>query len=271
MFLEIKDVVKRYSDFELSLSMNIKEGKIIGIIGPNGAGKSTLFKAILGLIKLDQGTISEVDKNLLGVVLSDRGFSEYLTMNEIKAILKKLYTSFDEQLFDRMVLDYQLPLNKKINTFSTGMKAKVKFIVALSHKSELLILDEPTSGLDVFTRDEMLDALREYMNQSNRSILISSHISSDLENLCDEVYLIYDGKIVFYENSDVLRNDYAILKMTKESYAAICKDYILKVIHKNHEISCLTNQKQFYLENYPNIIVENCHIDDVLMHVVRGE
>ena len=151
------------------------------------------FKAILGLIQCDGGSIeifgqsalNEEDKQLLGVVLSDSGFSGYLTISDIIPILENLYKRFDKSFFLRMVNQFELPKNKKIKEFSTGMKAKLKIIVAMSHQAQLLILDEPTAGLDVIARDELLDMMRDYMTEDDqRAILISSHISSDLETLC---------------------------------------------------------------------------------------
>ena len=146
------------------------------------------------------------------------------------------------------------------------MKAKLKVLVALSHKAELLILDEPTVGLDVVARDEVLTMLREYMEKNeNSAILISSHISSDLENLCDDLYMIHNGKIILHEDTDVLLADYAVLKVSEDAYGKIERQYILKTKNEPYGYSCLTNQKQFYLENYPNIAVENGRIDDLIV------
>ena len=146
------------------------------------------------------------------------------------------------------------------------MKAKLKVLVALSHKAELLILDEPTVGLDVVARDEVLNMLREYMEENEESaILISSHISSDLESLCDDLYMIHDGKIILHEDTDVLLADYAVLKLSEEAYTKIDRQYLLKEKKETYGYRCLTNQKQFYLENYPDVVVENGRIDDLIV------
>ena len=152
------------------------------------------------------------------------------------------------------------------------MKAKLKVFVAISHNARFLLLDEPTAGLDVVARDELLTLLREYMEADpNRSILISSHISSDLESLCDDIYMIHEGRIVLHEETDVLLSDYALLKVTDEQYEHLDKQYIFKVKKETYGYSCLTNQKTFYMENYPDVTIENGSIDEVISMMVRGQ
>ena len=170
------------------------------------------------------------------------------------------------------VKKYNLPLNKKIKEFSTGMKAKLKVLVAISHHAKLLILDEPTAGLDVIARDELLELLREFMEKDeDRAILISSHISSDLETLCDDLYMIHDGKIILHEDTDVLLGDYALLKLDDTQYHALDKQYLLRSKKEPFGYSCLTDQKQYYIENYPDITIEKGTIDAVITMMIRWE
>lgn len=278
--LKVKHLKKNYASFSLDCSLEVKPGYVTGLIGQNGAGKSTTFKAILGLIQCDGGSIeifgqsalNEEDKQLLGVVLSDSGFSGYLTISDIIPILENLYKQFDKSFFLHMVNQFELPKNKKIKEFSTGMKAKLKIIVAMSHQAQLLILDEPTAGLDVIARDELLDMMRDYMAEDDqRAILISSHISSDLETLCDDVYMIHDGQVIMHEDTDVLLSEYALLKVDDQQFEQLDKAYILKYKKESYGYSCLTHQKQYYSENYPGIVLENSHIDDVMTMMIRGE
>ena len=278
--LKVKHLKKNYASFSLDCSLEVKPGYVTGLIGQNGAGKSTTFKAILGLIQCDgesieifgQSTLNEEDKQLLGVVLSDSGFSGYLTISDIIPILENLYKQFDKSFFLRMVDQFELPKNKKIKEFSTGMKAKLKIIVAMSHQAQLLILDEPTAGLDVIARDELLDMMRDYMAEDDqRAILISSHISSDLETLCDDVYMIHNGQVIMHEDTDVLLSEYALLKVDDQQFEQLDKAYILKYKKESYGYSCLTHEKQYYRENYPNIVLENSHIDDVMIMMIRGE
>ncbi|MBS4968262.1 MAG: ABC transporter ATP-binding protein [Lachnospiraceae bacterium] len=280
--LKIEHVRKNYDTFSLDCSLEVPQGCVTGLIGQNGAGKTTTFKALLGLISIDGGSIQIFDKNLqefqvqdkqkLGVVLSDSGFSGYLTVDDIIPVLTHLYNSFDRSLFLQYLQKFGLPRSKKIREFPTGMKAKLKVLAAISHNPRLLILDEPTAGLDVVARDELLDMLRTFMEQDEqRSILISSHISSDLETMCDDLYMIHEGRIILHEDTDVLLSDYALLKVNEEQYRRLDTQYLLCSRKESYGYSCLTNQKQFYLENYPEIAVEKGSIDNVVTMMIRGE
>lgn len=279
--LNIEHLEKHYDNFSLDCSLELMPGCVTGLVGQNGAGKSTTFKAILGLISTDGGNITILgkdikdftakDKENLGIVLSDSGFSGYLKIKDIIPILQNMYTKFDKSFFMEQVQRFQLPLNKRIKDFSTGMKAKFKVLVAISHNAKLLILDEPTAGLDVIARDELLEMLREFMEKDDEhSILISSHISSDLESLCDTLYMIHDGKIILHEDTDVLLSDYALLKVDAAQYDKLDKQYLLRSKREAYGYSCLTNQKQYYMENYPKIVIEKSTIDEVITMMIRG-
>lgn len=280
--LKIDHLRKNYTNFSLDCSLTVMPGCITGLIGQNGAGKSTTFKAVLGLIATDGGKVTllgkdirnftAADKQNLGVVLSDSGFSGYLTISDIVPVLDSLYEHFDKTFFMEQVQKANLPLRKQIREFSTGMRAKLKVLVAISHNARFLILDEPTAGLDVIARDELLDLLREYMEADlERSVLISSHISSDLEGLCDDIYMIHEGRIVLHEETDVLLSDYALLKVNDEQYSRMDKQYILRDKKETYGHSCLTDQKTFYMENYPDIAIENGSIDEVISMMIRGK
>lgn len=278
--LKVKNVHKQYDHFELNCSLNVEKGHITGLIGRNGAGKSTLFKAILGLVSIDQGNIEIFDKDIskitttdkekIGVVFADSGFNENLTIKDIIPILDSVYHDFDKEFFITKVEQFQLPRKKKIKELSNGMKAKLKIIIAISHYAKLLILDEPTAGLDAMSRDEVLNMLRDIMDE-NHSILMSSHISSDLENLCDDIYFMDQGQVILHEDTDVILSNYGLLKMTEDTYRTLDKNYILKTKQENYGYRCLTNEKQYYLENYPDVVLENGHIDDLIFMMVRGE
>ena len=272
--LEIKGVKKSYGEFQLDCSLNVEKGRITGLVGENGAGKSTVFKAVLGLISYDGGEIlgktpqelNEKEKEQMGVVLAEAGFSGYLKGKDVEAVLAKLYPKFEEEKFLQMCERYQIPLDKFLKEYSTGMKAKLNLIIALTHQADFLMLDEPTAGLDVGAREGMLDILRTYMEEEpERSILISSHISSDLEHLCDDIYVIHKGKIVLHEEMDRILEKYAMLKVSEEQYQALDKNYILKERKENFGIACLTNEKQYYTENYPEIVVESGSLDQVIL------
>ena len=279
--IKLENVKKQYKQFELDCSLQVKPGQITGLIGENGAGKSTTFKLVLDLIHADTGSIevfgksvselSKEDKENIGVVLSDSGFSGYITVKDIIRIMSALYSQFDKDSFMNGCEKYRIPLNKKIKEFSTGTKTKLKMLVAISHSAKLLVLDEPTAGLDVVARDEFLEMLQEYMAKGEHSILISSHISSDLENLCDDFYMIHDGKIVMHEETDVLLSGYGIIKPSIEQYEMLDKKHLLKVKKEAFGYRCLTNERQFYIDNYPDMITEKGNIDEMILLMVRGE
>ena len=270
--ITMQNVRKTYGNFTFEISMELPEGQILGLIGKNGAGKSTAIKLILGLCRAEEGTVtvlgsdskelSEKVKQDIGVSLAESGFSGELTVNDVKHILKKMYHSFDENYFIKQSENLK---------FSTGMKAKLRVLTAMTHHAKLLIMDEPTAGLDVEARNEILDMLRAYIAEDeSRSILITSHISTDLESLCDELYLIHDGKLILHEATDAILEQYGILKVSEEQYRTLDQSSILKVQKENYGYACFTNDKKFYQENYPQIAVENGGIDELILMMTGG-
>ena len=280
--LKIEHLQKHYDIFALDCSLNVKPGCVTGLIGANGAGKSTTFKAVLGLISTDGGTVQIMGKDLktftakdrqrLGVVLSDSGFSGYLTIRDVLSILNQMYDTFDRKFFLEQTERFQLPMDRPIREFSTGMRAKLKVLAAISHDVRLLLLDEPTAGLDVIARDSLLEMLQDFMERDEeRAILISSHISSDLETLCDDLYMIHQGRVALHEDTDVLLSDYGILKMDEQQFRKLDKEYILRYKREEYGYCCLTNQRQFYMENVPGIVVEKGSVDEVITMMAGGE
>lgn len=280
--ISVKNLTKHYGDFSLNVSLEIPEGRITGLVGKNGAGESTVIKSILGLVRPDGGTVTVLgkdagaltpaDKQHIGAALSDSGFSNYLTVRDCAKILEKLYDRFDRKAFLEACARYGLPENKQLQKFSTGMKAKLRVLVALSHGAKLLIMDEPTAGMDVEARNEILDILRAYLAEAeDRSVLITSHIATDLEGLCDDIYLIHNGKILLHEDTDVILSDYAVLKVTEAAFAGLDKTYLLARRQEPYGMRCLTNQKQFYMENYPGLVIEKCGIDDLILGMTGGK
>lgn len=280
--LKINGLVKKYGDFTLDCTMEVRKGCITGLVGENGAGKSTTFKAALGLISYDAGEISllgkepaaltEKDKEKLGVTLAESGFSGYLKVKDIVPVLNAMYPEFDRSGFLNLCSKFGVPLDKYIKEFSTGMKAKLKVLAAITHNADFLIMDEPTTGLDVMARDRILNLFRVYMEKDeNRSILISSHISSDLEGLCDDIYMIHNGQIILHEETDVLLNEYGLIKADENQYRKLDKEYILRVRKETFGYACLTSQKQYYMENYPDLVVEKGSLDEVITMMIGGE
>lgn len=274
--VQIENLQKKYDGFNLDVSLNIPYGTVTGLVGKNGAGKSTTIKAILGLIKKDggtlqvmgkeAGTLTSTEKEDIGVCLADSAFSGYLTINDIVKIMGKLYKNFDISMFLNECHKQKLPEDKQIKDFSTGMKAKVRVLCALCHNAKFLIMDEPTAGLDIEARNEILDILRRYVSKDEeRSILISSHIATDLEGICDDIYLIDEGKVILHEDTDALLDKYGILKVKEEEYEKLDKQYILGTKKESYGYDCLTDERAYYAENYPNMIIEKGGIDQLIL------
>lgn len=277
----MQDVQKNYGRFQFRLSMEIPDGQITGLVGKNGAGKSTAIKMILGLAKpdagkvmvlgKDAGSLTATERQMIGVSLAESGFCTQFQVDDIKHILAKMYRDFDREYFEEKCRELELPQNKCIKEFSTGMKAKLRVLVAMTHKAKLLIMDEPTAGLDVEARNVILDMLRSYVAQDEtRTVLITSHISSDLETLCDDIYLIHEGKMILHEDTDVIMEQYGILKVNEEQYAGLDKAYIKRSQKESYGYACFTGDKRYYQENYPGIVVENGGIDELILMMTGG-
>ena len=219
--LELTGLTKRYPGFTLDhLTFSLPEGCIMGLIGENGAGKTTAFKLMLGLARPDEGgahllgraTTDRETKEHLGVVMDECGFPENLTLHDVDAIMSRCYRTWDTLRFQGWADRFELPRKKAVKAFSRGMRMKLSIAVALSHDSRLLLLDEATSGLDPVVRDEMLDVLRDFIQNERRSVLLSSHIISDLEKVCDYVTFLHKGRLLLSEAKDDLLDRYVLAK-----------------------------------------------------------
>lgn len=238
--IEIKNLVKTYGDFTLdNLNLTLPCGCIMGLVGENGAGKSTTVKLILNMIKRNSGTVTlmgkdnrdniELLKEDIGVVLDDVGIPDCLNAIQVEKIMKLTFKNWDTDIFFTLIKKLSLPCDKAFKDFSRGMKMKLGIIIALSHHAKLLILDEPTSGLDPVARDEVIEMFNDFTRDENNSILISSHIVSDLEKLCDYIAFLHKGKLILCEEKDVLLGKYGIIHCTGEEINSISAE---SIIHK---------------------------------------
>ncbi len=231
--IEVKNLSKIYDQFSLNfINFTLPCGTIMGLIGENGAGKSTTIKLIMNAISADSGDVVVLGcentsakfidiKEQIGIVLDETHFCEIFNIKKIEKIMQSTYHNWDSGLFFSYIERFSLPLEKKLKHFSRGMKMKLSIAVALSHHPKLLILDEPTSGLDPMVREEILDIFNEFTRDENNSILISSHIISDLEKICDYLTFIQDGSIVLSDEKDLILNQYAIIKLSEENFSDI--------------------------------------------------
>lgn len=279
--IEIKDLSKKYKNFELGrINLNIKSGYIIGLIGENGVGKTTLIKSILNIINTTSGSIKIFNKDLkkyesvikedIGVVLDESFFPELLTSDDINNIMKDIYKTWDQDLFYKYLDTFKLPSNKKIKELSKGMKKKLEIIVAISHKPKLLILDEPTSGLDPVVRSEILDLFLDFIKDEEHTILLSTHITSDLEHIADEIIFIKEGKIVINENKDDLLDNYGILKCDIDSFNKIDKEDIICYKKNKYNYEVLINNRNKMKKKYKDFIVDKITLDELMILIIKG-
>ena len=235
--LEIKDLTKHFKDFSLDrLSLTLPSGCILGLIGENGAGKSTTIKLILDILHKDSGTVTVLGRNNekeirlikedIGVVMDEVGLPECLTAKQIGRVMKYTFRNWDEREYERLLQKLSLPKDKQFKDFSRGMKMKLGIAVAMSHGAKLLLLDEPTGGLDPVVRDEVVEMFYEFTRDENHSILISSHIVSDLEKLCDYVAFLHNGRLLLCEEKDVLLSEYGLIHCSAEELSLLPPDMI---------------------------------------------
>lgn len=233
--IEIKNLTKSYKGFTLdNLSLNLPKGCIMGLIGENGAGKSTTIKMLLDIVRPDSGEISifgekssAVQKNDIGVVLDEVGIPESFTIKDINTIMKNTFNNWNEKTFFDYMDRFRLPEKKIFKTFSKGMKMKMGIAIALSHDAKLLILDEPTSGLDPVVRDEIVEILNDFTRDESHSILISSHIVSDLEKICDYIAFLHNGKLMLCEEKDRLLEQFCFINTTEDMLRELDKSAII--------------------------------------------
>ena len=281
--ISITDLKKKYDNkFQLgSINLEIPSGVIVGLIGENGAGKTTLIKAILNIIKKDSGTIKIFDKDILeyeneikediGVVLDNMFFPETLTANDIKIIMKDIYKNFDISLYENYLKEFNLPNNKQLKEFSKGMRKKLEIITALSHHPKLLILDEPTSGLDPVARSEVLDIFLDFIQDSNNTVLLSTHITSDLEHIADQIVFLNKGEIVVNKSRDEILDNYGILKCDLDKFEKIDKKDIISYKKNKYDYEILIEKNNNLLKKYKNYIIDKINLEEFMVLIIKGE
>lgn len=280
--LSLKNVTKTYDNFCLNdISFDLPKGMIMGLIGENGAGKSTIIHCILNLVKRDSGDIEVLGESIdtskiskredIGVVFDVSDFYDMYNLRQTESILKDIYKSWKHDIFDKYVKQFRLPEDKLIKDFSRGMKMKASIAIALSYEPKILILDEATSGLDPIMRDEILDVFMDFVQDEHHSILISSHISSDLEKIADYITFIHDGKLLLTSSKDDLINQYGIMKCRNDDFLNIDNQDIIRYRKKVYEIEILVKDREKMARKYPQCIVDPIHLDDIMMLYVKGE
>ncbi|WP_273853533.1 ABC transporter ATP-binding protein [Guptibacillus spartinae] len=281
--IELQSVSKSFEGFSLrDFSLKVKKGYVTGFIGGNGVGKSTTIKLMMNLLQPDSGTVSvfglnykdhEKDiKQRIGFVFAEDVFYEHLTLAEIKAIVRNAYVKWDDEVFEKYVSMFRLPLTKKMNTFSKGMRMKASLSIALSHHAELIIMDEPTSGLDPIFRRELLDLLHELLQDGDKSIFFSTHITSDLATIADYVTFIHDGKHMFTKDFQEIEEEYAIVKGGLDLLDQETEREFLAVRKMPYGFEALTSDKQRTQLVFGDMVLyEKPTLEDIMYFTKKGE
>ena len=278
--LELKDVTKDYGDFKLDgVNLSVTKGGICGFIGQNGAGKTTTISLILHIIKKDAGTIKVFGEDMaensialkerIGVVFDEMGYHDFLTATQINKIMGNIYKNWNEKVFFQYLERFGLPKKKRCGAFSRGMRMKLQIAVALSHCAELLIMDEPTSGLDPIVRSEMLQIFQEFVMDENHTILLSSHITSDLERIADEVVFINKGKIILAGNKDELLETHGLMKCKKNDLASIDKSDIIAIRPSAFCTEVLVADREACERKYPKVAMEQTNLEEIMVFYVK--
>lgn len=276
--IKLTEITKDYGSFKLDkVSMTLPSGYIMGLIGENGAGKTTLIKILLGLIGKDAGEVQVFDRPFdaedsdirehIGVVMDECSFPEDMTTTQLDKVMASCYRTWDREAFAMRLDDFDIPKNKKIKTFSKGMKMKLSIAQALSHDSKLLVLDEATAGLDPVVREEVLDILQEFIQDEDRSVLISSHILSDLEKICDYITFIHKGQVLISDSKDSMLERYAIVRCGRENFEAIDKAAIVAVREGMFGMEVLALRD---IVN-PALITDGASIEDIMVFLIKEE
>ena len=281
--IEIKKLKKKYDDkFELGkIDLAIPKGVIVGLIGENGAGKTTLIKAMLNIIKIDNGEIKIFGKDYkkeekeikedIGIVLDNMFFPELLNAKDINNAMKDVYKNWDSELYFSYLKEFDLPDNKPLKSMSKGMRKKLEIVAAISHKPKLLILDEPTSGLDPVVRSEVLEIFQKFIEDEEHSILLSTHITSDLEHIADEIIFIDKGKKVLQKSRDEIIDNYGILKCDIDYFSNIDKKDMVAYKKTKYAYEILVNDKEQASKKYHNCVIDKITLEDLMLLVIKGE
>ena len=278
--IEVRNLQKSYTGFGLqNVSFCVPQGSIVGLIGENGAGKTTTIKAILNLIDIGGGEISvlgspnKITKRTredIGVVFDDICFHENLSVSQLGKVMQGMYKRWDMALFKQYCQRFSLDSKKRVGDLSKGMKMKLSITVALSHQPRLLILDEATSGLDPVMRDEILDVFLDFIQDEQNSVLLSSHITSDLEKVADYIVFIHQGKVIFSLTKDTLLYQYGILRCRTDEFKQIDKDDILAYQKKDFEWEVLVADKEKAAQKYKKCVIDNATIDEIMLLYIKG-
>lgn len=274
--IQIRGLCKKFPGFELDhVDLELPVGTVTGLIGNNGAGKTTLIKCLTGAVIPDSGTIAFPDyftQGDIAVVFDDCHLPKELTALQISSVMGDLLDRWDPVVFRDSMTRFKLPMDKRIKTFSSGMMKKLQIAVAGAQNSRLIILDEPTAGLDPAARDEFLDDVLDYIQDEKRTVLISSHITSDLEKIADYIAYIHDGKMELCDEKDTILERFGIMKCGDEDeLRRIGGSNIISIRRSDFNIQALVDNRNDVIEAYPEVVMDRASLDDLMVFMIRGE
>ncbi len=276
--IELKGLVKEYKTFTLGpIDLAVPGGAILGLIGENGAGKTTLIKTMLGVARPDGGsavllgTDPDHAKEDIGIVMDDCFFSENLRVRDVDSVLRRVYRGWDRELFRDYLDKFALDGKKEIKELSRGMRMKLSLAAALAHKPKLLLLDEATAGLDPVIRSEILDEFLSFVSDEDHGVLISSHITSDLEKVADYIAYLHQGKLLLFGEKDRLLESYGRLACTRAELEQVDKGYLVGTRRGQFSTEALIRRKEDFRRVYPRLTVEPVTLDELMVFVVKGE
>ena len=278
--VQLAGVCKRYGDFALQdVSFSLPTGCVLGLIGENGAGKSTLMRMMLGCCAPDSGSVRVLGqeagasrefaalRNDIGVVLDDACLPEELTVAQTARMMRGIYTGWDDKVFDALARRFALPGDKVVRQLSRGTRMKLALACAMSHGARLLVLDEATGGLDPVVRDDVLDLLNDFTREESHSVLISSHIVSDLEKICDYIVFLHEGRVLLADEKDALAERYAMLTLGEGELATLDSGCALRVLRSHGAVRALVLRERLPA----GLQAERCAIEDIMLLLTKGE
>lgn len=279
--IEVRDLTVKYDGFTLDhVSFDVAKGSIMGFIGQNGAGKTTTIKAILNIIKRNEGTIKMFGldnirdeiaiKEQVSAVFDELPYHDQLSAKNLNIIMKHIYRDWDGAVFKEYLERMSLPERKKIADFSRGMKMKLQIAVALSHNAKLLIMDEATSGLDPVVRNECLDMFMEYLQNEEHSILMSSHITSDLEKVCDSVTFIHKGKLLVTGYKDEILENHGVIKCKKSEYKDMDPEDYISARLSDYGASVMVKDRALCNSKYSGLAMDGTTLEEIMLYYVNA-
>lgn len=280
--IEIDHLTKHYPDFTLNdITLHIPSGSIVGVIGENGAGKSTLIRSMLGIIHCDAQHLQyfgqsfrENEKEIkeqIAVIFDHTHFNQKFTPKFIGSLMSRTYRNWNMETYQNYLSHFHIPPTKRLEKFSRGMKMKLEFAIAFSHDARLLILDEATSGLDPIVRDDVLSMIRTFTEEEDHTVLMSSHITSDLDKIADYIAYIHEGRLVFMKSCEEIQEDHGVIHAGKDLLTALNSEDVITYIKEPYSYSILISHRSSIQQTFPDLEIQRPSVEELMLFYAKGE